>query len=62
MSIASGLPTFFKLRQERHASGADDLPASSMPFPTEIGIHSNWRLTMNMAFPNGACRGEHARG
>ncbi len=30
MSIASGLRTFFKLRQERHDSGADDLPASSI--------------------------------
>ena len=62
MSIASGHGTFFKLRQERHDSGADDLPACSMPLLTELGIYSKRRLTMNMALPNGACRGEHARG
>ena len=57
MSIASGLRTFFKLRQERHVSGADDLPASSMPLLTEFGIYSKRRLTMNMALPNGAWPG-----
>ncbi len=62
MSIASGLRTFFKLRRERHDSGADDLPASSMPLLTELGIYSKRRPTMNMALPNRACRGEHARG
>ena len=62
MSIVSGLRTFFKLRQERHDSGADDLPASSMPLLTEPGIYSKRRLTMNMALPNGARRGEHPRG
>ena len=49
MSIASGLRTFFKLRQERHDSGADDLPASSMPLLTELGVGSKRGLTMNMA-------------
>ncbi len=62
MSIASGVRTFFKLRQERHVSGTDDLPARSIPLLTELGIYSKRRLTMNMAFPSGACRGEHTRG
>ncbi len=51
MSIADGLRTFFKLRQERHDSGVDDLPACSMPLVTELGIFSKRRLTMNMALP-----------
>ncbi len=51
MSIANGLRTFFKLRQERHDSGVDDLPACSMPLVTELHIYSKRRLTMNMALP-----------
>jgi len=62
MSIESALRTFFKLCQERHDSGAEDLPASSMPLLTELGIYSKRRLAINLALPNGACRGEYARG
>jgi len=54
MSIASGLRTFFKLRQERHDSGADALPASSMALLKDLGIYSKRRPAMNMALPNGS--------